>query len=97
MGQPHIIEIKYQEFLGILQRATDSKKKIDIADKERWNKFVREHNIPEAGMAVKAKAGAMSGKTKAVIVDGVGKDDGYYIYSPQDLFCLKYDLGDNVS
>ncbi len=93
MGQPRIIEVRYQEFLAILQRATDLKRKIDIADKERWNKFVRAHNVPEAGMAVKARAGAMSGKTKAVIVDGDGKADGYYIYSADDLFCLKYDLG----
>jgi hypothetical protein len=93
MGQPRIIEIKYQEFLVMLRHATDSMKKIDIADKERWNNFVRAHNVPEAGMAVKAKAGAMSGKTKAVIIEGDGKADGYYIYSAEDLFCLKYDLG----
>jgi len=49
--------------------------------------------VPEAGMGVKAKAGAMSGNTKAVIIDGVGATDGYYIYSSDDLFCLKYDLG----
>jgi len=93
MGQPRIIEINYQEFLGILQRATDSRKKIDIADKERWSKFVREHNVPEAAISVKAKAGTMSGKTKSVIVDGDGKADGYYIYSSDDKFCLKYEHG----
>ena len=94
MGQPSIIEINYQEFLSTLQRATNSNKKIDVTDKERWDKFVREHKIPEAGMAVKAQAGAMSGtKTKAVIIDGFGKADGYYMYAPADLFCLKYDLG----
>jgi hypothetical protein len=93
MGQPSIIEIDYQTFLVILRKATDAKKKIDITEKEPWEKFVRKHGIPEAGMAVKARAGAMSGKTKVVIIDGAGKDDGYYIYSPADLFCLKYDLG----
>jgi hypothetical protein len=93
MGQPSIIEIDYQAFRAILRHATDTKKKIDIADKEPWNRFVRQHDIPEAAMAVKARAGAMSGKTKLVIIDGAGKDDGYYIYSPDDLFCLKYDLG----
>jgi hypothetical protein len=93
MGQPRIIEVDYQLFLAILQRATDTKKKIDTADKEQWDKFVRKHGIPEAGMAVKARAGAMSGKTKLVIIEGAGKDDGYYIYSPSDHFCLKYDLG----
>jgi hypothetical protein len=93
MGQPRIIEVNYQEFLGILRRATNSKKKIDTVDKERWDKFVRQHNIPEAGMAVKARSGAMSGNTKTVIIDGDGKADGYYIYSAEDVFCLKYDLG----
>lgn len=93
MGQPSIIEISYQEFLAIYRRATDAGKKIDISDKERWNRFVRENKIPEAGMAVKAKAGVMSGKTRVVIIDGAGKTDGYYIYSPEALFCLKYDLG----
>ena len=93
MGQPRIIEIPYQEFLTILRRATDSGKKIQSADKERWNRFIREHKVPEAGMAVKARSGAMSGKTRSVIVDGAGKLDGFYIYSAEDQFCLKYDLG----
>ena len=93
MGQPSIIEVEYHDFLKILQQATDSKLKIDQADKDRWKHFVREHKVPEAGMGVKAKAGAMSGNTKSVIIDGAGKLDGYYIYSSDDLFCIKYDLG----
>ena len=93
MGQPRIIEIEYEVFKAILRHATDTKKKIESTDKEQWDRFVRKHGIPEAGMAVKARAGAMSGKTKVVIIEGAGKDDGYYLYSPADLFCLKYDLG----
>jgi len=91
MGQARILEIEYHDFLKILQRATDSKKKIEIADKARWRNYVREHKVPEAGMGVKAKAGAMSGNTKSVIIDAAGADDGYYIYSSDDLFCLKYE------
>ena len=93
MGQPRIIEVQYHQFLKILQQATNSKKKIDKTDKEAWMNFVRKHKIPEAGMGVMAKAGAMSGKTKGVIIDGAGASDGYYIYSSDDLYCLKYDLG----
>lgn len=93
MGQPRIVEVEYHDFLKILQQATDSKKKIDKADKQAWSGFVRKHNVPEAGMAVKAKAGAMSGNTRSVIIDGAGSADGYYIYSSDDLFCLKYELG----
>lgn len=93
MGQPSIFEVDYHTFLGLLRRATDTDRKIEPSEKERWAAFVRQHNVPEAGMAVKAAAGAMSGKTKAVIITGAGKADGYYIYSKDDLFCLKYDLG----
>ncbi len=93
MGQASIIEVEYHDFLKILQHATDAKQKIDVADKERWKSFVREHKVPEAGLGVKAKAGAMSGNTRSVIIDGAGKPDGYYIYSSDDLFCIKYDLG----
>jgi hypothetical protein len=42
-------------------------------------------------MGVKAKAGAMSGNTRSVIIDDAGADDGYYIYSSDDLFCLKFE------
>lgn len=93
MGQPSIIEIEYHDFLNILQQASDSKKKIDPADKDLWKAFVRKNRVPEAGMGVKAKSGAMSGNTRSVIIEGAGADDGYYIYSSDDLFCIKYDLG----
>ena len=95
MGQARILEIEYHDFLEILQRATDSKKKIDIADKIRWRNYVREHKVPEGGMGVKAKAGAMSGNTRSVIIDDAGTDDGYYIYSSDDLFCLKFEPGND--
>ena len=93
MGKPRIIEIEFHDFLKILQSASDSKNKIEATDKESWKNFVRKNKVPEAGMMVKAKAGAVSGNTKSVIIDGSGQSDGYYIYSPEDLFCLKYDLG----
>ena len=93
MGQSRILEIEYHDFLKILQQATDAKKKIDIADKARWSSYVREHKVPEGGMGVKAKAGAMSGNTRSVIIDDAGADDGYYIYSSDDLFCLKFEPG----
>lgn len=93
MSQPGIVEVSYQKFLRDLQQATDAKHTIDVADKAGWMAFVRKHGVPEGGMAVYAKAGAMSGKTQRVIIDGAGESDGYYIYSTEDRFCLKYQLG----
>jgi hypothetical protein len=93
MSQPRIIEVGYEKFLRMLQQATDSKQTIDKTNKEAWMRFVRKHDVPEGGMAVYAKAGAMSGNTERVIIDGAGAADGYYIYSSEDRFCLKYEVG----
>ena len=93
MNPPGIVEVEYQNFLRILRDATNAKQVIDKTNKEAWAAFVRKHQVPEAGMGVYAKAGAMSGKTQAVIIEGAGAADGYYLYSSEDKFCLKYEVG----
>lgn len=93
MSQPRIIEIPYHDFQKILLHATNARKKIEKFDKTAWVDFVQKHKIPEAGMNVKGKRGAMTGNIKAVIIDGDGAADGYYVYSADDLFCIKYELG----
>ena len=93
MSQPRIVEVDYQQFVRTLREAVNSKQTIEKTDKESWTRFIKKHDVPEAGMGVYAKAGAMSGKTQAVIIEGAGASDGYYIYSSDDLFCLKYEVG----
>ena len=93
MGQPRIIEIDYQDFKRILQKAKDSRKKIEKSDKEKWERFIRQHNVPTAGVRVKAKKGMMADKVLEVIIDDSGASDGYYLYSPDDEFCLKFEPG----
>lgn len=91
MGQAQINEVNYFDFLEILKHATNLGKKIEKTDKDRWTSFVRENKVPEAGLKVHAAAGVMSGKIKEVIIEGI-KDttDGYYLYSDDEQFCLKY-------
>ena len=93
MSKPRIIEVPYHEFEKNLQRATDTNKTIEKINQPAWSAFVRRHQIPEAGMAVHAGVGAVSGKLQAVIIDGTGDSDGYYIYSSGDRYCMKYELG----
>ena len=93
MNPPGMVEIAYQNFVRILRDATNSKHTIEKTNKEAWKAFVKKHGVPEAGMGVYARAGAMSGKTQAVIIEGAGASDGYYIYSSEDQFCLKYEVG----
>ena len=93
MNPPGMVEVEYSSFQTILRDATTAKQTIDKTNKEAWAAFVKKHGVPEAGMSVYAKAGAMSGKTQAVIIEGAGAHDGYYIYSSEDRYCLKYEVG----
>jgi hypothetical protein len=42
---------------------------------------------------VRGKAGTLSGKVSPVIIDGAGSADGYYVYSSDEEFCLKFESG----
>lgn len=91
MGQAQICEVNFFDFLEILRHATNEGKKIDKTDKDLWKSFVSKNSVPEAGLMVHAKAGATFGKIKEVIIEGVEDDkNGYYLYSEDDEFCLKY-------
>ena len=41
----------------------------------------------------RGKGGTLSGKVTAVIIDGNGEIDGYYVYSSDEAFCLKFESG----
>ena len=41
-----------------------------------------------------AVADPPSSKLRSMIIDGAGEADGYYMYSPDDQFCLKYEVGE---
>lgn len=77
----------------MLLYATNKKKKIEPNQKEPWKAYVRKHNIPEAGFRVRANAGTLSGKTDAVIIEGTEEYDGYYLHSPDEQFCMKFESG----
>jgi len=93
VGQRRIIEIHYPEFKRILEYAADQGKKIEPGEKEAWKAYVRKHNIPEAGFKVRANAGTRSGNTVAVIIEGTAEYDGYYLHSPDEQFCMKFESG----
>ncbi len=91
MGQAQINEVNYFDFLEILRKASNEGKKIEKTDKDQWKSYVQKNSVPEAGLTVHAKAGAMSGKIKEVIIEGVADNtDGYYLYSNDDEFCMKF-------
>lgn len=93
MGERRIYEVQYSELSGILRKLTNSSKKIEKSDKEAWAAYVKKHNVPEAAVLSRGKTGTMSGKVDSVIIDGVGKADGYYVYSADESFCMKFESG----
>ena len=93
MSERRIYELFYPVLSNIIRDATNTHKKIEKSNKEAWASYVLKHNVPEPTLMVKGKAGTLSGKVTPVIIDGAGKSDGYYVYSSDEEFCLKFESG----
>jgi hypothetical protein len=93
MGERRIYEVQYSELSGILRKSIYSSNKIEKSDKDAWKAYVKKHNVPEGAMLSRGKTGTMSGKVEAIIIDGVGTADGYYVFSEAESFCLKFESG----
>jgi len=95
MGQRRIYEVQYTDFSAMLRVATNNGHKIEKPNKEAWMAWVQKHNVPEPAMWSRGKAGTLSGNVTGVIIDGAGEADGYYVYSPAEEFCLKFESGED--
>jgi len=93
MGVRRIYEVQYSDLASILRKSSNADKAIEKSDKEAWTAFVRKHNVPEAAIMSRGKTGTMSGKVDAVIISGMGSRDGYYVFSADESFCLKFESG----
>jgi len=93
MGERRIYEVQYSDLSSVLRKLSKSSKRIEKSDKEAWMAYVKKHNVPEAAVLSRGKTGTMSGKVESVIIDGVGAVDGYYVYSADESFCMKFESG----
>ena len=93
MSERRVYELAYPELAVILRNATNKKKKIEKSDREEWKAYVKKHNVPEAVLMYRGKSATLSGKVEAVIVEGMGKSDGYFVFSSDEQFCLKFESG----
>lgn len=92
MGTRRIYEVQYSDLASII-RKTNADMKIEKSDKEAWKAFVKKHNVPEAAILSRGKTGTMSGKVDSIIINGLGAADGYYVFSADESFCLKFESG----
>ena len=82
----------YFDFVPALRKAINDGHRIDKAEKQRWADYVRKNKIPEAAMNVKAEAMRVGGRVESVIINDNGEWEGYYVYSNEDQFCVKFDV-----
>jgi hypothetical protein len=93
VNKPRIYSVDYYDFSTALKAAGNAGHKIEKSDKQRWGDYVRSNKIPEAAMTKRGEAEGVGGRLKFVIIDNDGEWDGYYVYSTDDQFSVKYDLG----
>ncbi|MEM1413029.1 MAG: hypothetical protein AAGH19_11795 [Pseudomonadota bacterium] len=89
MGQGRILEIAFSKFRSILTAAAREGEKFDPSQKAAWKTALAPYKNSEAGFRVRANAKTLSGVTDAVIISGLGDDDGYYLFSSDEQVCMK--------
>ena len=89
MGQGRILEVAFPKFRSILTAARREGEKYDPSQKAEWREALGPYKQSEAGFKVRANAKTLSGATEAVIIAGLGEDDGYYLYSNDEQVCMK--------
>ena len=87
MARAKVVEFDYYLFLQMLQRATDTGKRIDKADADRWNGYVKAKAINE--VAATAIARQKFENVTPVIIDEGRETDGLYFYSKNNEGCLR--------
>lgn len=88
MARPRIVEVDYHQFCTQLQLAADTGGRIEKTEKVKWKAWVREHKILEASFM--SYASEYGDGAKPVIIASDGDWGGYYVYSDDDQFCLKF-------
>lgn len=80
--------VLFHPFVAMLKRAAANGHRIEPPEKQAWNKYIRDHKIPIAGLMVYGQA--MSETIRPVIVSGEGADDGLYLYSDDDEVSVRF-------
>lgn len=81
-----MIDVDYYSFRQLFKRATDLGCRIEKRDRERWDAYVKAHNINEIGAT--AIASSRFDSPESVIIDLGGEHDGLYVFSDMEEGCL---------
>ena len=87
MARAKVVEFDYYQFIGLMRRATDTGKRIDKSDGQRWADYIKAKGINE--VAATAIARQKFESALPVIIDEGLDTDGLYFYSKNDEGCLR--------
>ena len=87
MARAKVVEFDYYQFIGLMRRATDTGKRIDKSDGQRWADYIKAKGINE--VAATAIARQKFESALPVIIDEGLETDGLYFYSKNDEGCLR--------
>ena len=87
MARAKVVDFYYYQCIGLMRRATDTGKRIDKADGQRWTDYLKAKGINE--VAATAIARQKFESAVAVIIDEGLETDGLYFYSKNDEGCLR--------
>jgi len=90
MARSKVVEFDYYQFMVIMRRATDTEKRIDKADGQRWTAYIKANSINEVAATAIAKQKFES--AVPVIIDEGLETDGLYFYSKNDEGCLRLQI-----
>ena len=86
----NLVEFDFYDFRSLLERAARKGHRIERTDRKGWADFLRKNNVPEGACLYHAKQRSMSGEVDTVIISGTSDEDGLYLYSDDDVFCMRY-------
>jgi hypothetical protein len=92
MNSPRIHTVFYFDFMNALRKATNDGQRIIKTEKQKWSDYVRKNKVPEAAMTKIAESMQVGGKFEPVIINDGGKWEGYYVYSKDDQFSIKFEI-----
>lgn len=93
MARARMVEVDYYSFRQLLREAADRGGRIEKRDTQRWQEYVKTHNINEVGATAIART--RFEEPTPVIIELGGERDGLYIYSDLEEGCLRLVLQDS--
>ena len=83
-----MIDVEYDDFVNRLKAAAATGQRIERRDRTKWLAYIRENRVLEGACMVHGRS--VSESIVPVIIDSNDEWNGFYVFSKDDLVCLKF-------